>query len=409
MVRTVFTCLVAASALASLLFAAVPFSAGEGDRINVISDFSPALDTYDRGQNFSVMLTVTNAMFYNADFTSKVMVTNISSYFSWLPPNTWLKKDVSSSSTWLNPSEFATFTMNVSIPANATARTHSYAFNVEYLWFTENTSWPVSAVSWQSITYHDFVVVQPAVTPIAPNDDKPVDYLPFFVAVALLLAVGSLGAFLYHTRSKDEGKKQVPLNGVEALGLTEVPVRNSAGYPVILATPGEQFPIERGFIYLVKEKRPGIAFEMFTEATTHGAKGMLVVREHPNRLKQLHEFDATKILWLTRRVGVDHIDPTELSLLSLEITRFVEGVSKSVVLLEGLEYIITQNDFETVLRFVNHLHDFILAHDSAVIIVIDPRVLNIRELALLERAARIVEPVDHIETKQDRLETELEA
>ena len=136
MVRSVIACLVAASAFASLLLAAAPFSAGQSDPINIISDFSPALDTYDQGQDFSVMLTVTNAMFYNPDFTSKVMVTNISSYFSWLPPNTWLRKDVSSNSTWLSPSEFVTFTMNMSIPANATPRTHSYAFRVEYLWFT---------------------------------------------------------------------------------------------------------------------------------------------------------------------------------------------------------------------------------------------------------------------------------
>ncbi|MBU1914065.1 MAG: hypothetical protein KJ563_02595, partial [Candidatus Thermoplasmatota archaeon] len=73
MVRSVIACLVAASAFASLLSAAVPFSAGQSDdRIDIISDFSPALDTYDQGQNFSVMLMVTNAMFYNPDFTSKV-------------------------------------------------------------------------------------------------------------------------------------------------------------------------------------------------------------------------------------------------------------------------------------------------------------------------------------------------
>ncbi len=175
-------------------------------------------------------------------------------------------------------------------------------------------------------------------------------------------------------------------------------------YPVIHASPGEQFPIEKGFIYLVKEKRPSISFQMYNEATRHGAQGMLVVREHPNRLKQLHEFEAAKILWLTRRVGLDHIDPTELSLLSLEITKFVEARPKSVVLIEGLEYIITQNDFETVLRFVNHLHDFVLAHDCAVVFVIDPRVLSTRELALLERSARIVEPAERTDVKIDKTE-----
>ncbi len=175
-------------------------------------------------------------------------------------------------------------------------------------------------------------------------------------------------------------------------------------YPVIHASPGEQFPIEKGFVYLVKEKRPNIGFQMYNEATSHGAVGMLVVREHPNRLKQLHEFEAAKILWLTRRVGLDHIDPTELSLLSLEISKFVEARPKSIVLIEGLEYIITQNDFETVLRFVNHLHDFVLAHDCAVVFVIDPRVLSTRELALLERSARIVEPVDRTDVKIDKPE-----
>jgi hypothetical protein len=191
------------------------------------------------------------------------------------------------------------------------------------------------------------------------------------------------------------------------MGVAEVP--SAATYPVIHAAAGEHFPIERGFIYLVKEKRPNIAFAVFNEAMSHGAKGMLVVREHPNRLRQIHSFTATKILWLTRRVGVDYIDPTELSLLSLEITKFVGTAQKSVVLLEGIEYIITQNDFESVLRFVNHLHDFVLAHDSAVIIVIDPRVLSTRELALLERSARVVEPAEVPNGKIDKLADELEA
>jgi hypothetical protein len=80
-----------------------------------------------------------------------------------------------------------------------------------------------------------------------------------------------------------------------------------------------------------------------------------------------------------------------------------------VILLEGIEYIITQNDFESVLRFVNHLHDFVLAHDCAVIIVIDPRVLSTRELALLERSGRIVEPAEAAEVKNNKLAEELEA
>jgi len=79
------------------------------------------------------------------------------------------------------------------------------------------------------------------------------------------------------------------------------------------------------------------------------------------------------------------------------------------VLVEGLEYLITQNDFETVLRFGNHLHDFVLAHDCAVILVLDPRVLSTRELALLERSARVVESGELSIVKPERLNETLEA
>ena len=256
-----------------------------------------------------------------------------------------------------------------------------------------HTAWGNITYTWGAdLTYHDFVVAENLET--QPNGK--VDYLPYLAVIALALAAASIGVTIYWRRGKGTEPGVVDAPTVQAASEMSAQQAGVVTYPVIRATPGEGFPVEKGFIYLVKEKRPNISFAMFKEATAHGAKGMLVAREHPNRLKQMHEFEASKILWLTRRVGVDHIDPTELSLLNLEITKFVQGTPKSVVLLEGLEYIITQNDFETVLRFVNHLHDFVLAHDCAVVIVIDPRVLSTRELALLERSARIVEPIGSV-------------
>ena len=49
------------------------------------------------------------------------------------------------------------------------------------------------------------------------------------------------------------------------------------------------------------------------------------------------------------------------------------------------------------------MHDFVLAHDCAIIIVLDPRVLSMREIALLERSARIVEPGDLSVVRAERL------
>jgi hypothetical protein len=351
---------------------------------DITFEFSPAKASYEPGQNLTINFTAVNTIAYLE------RITNVSAHFSWMAPNAFAWNNVSATSSWLAPNGegIGVYSLPISVPANATLQTYSYFFRIEYM---SATPWGDIAHFWESgAVYHDFVVAKNLET----QPSGKVDYLPYLAIIALALAAVSIGVTIYWRRGK--GTEPGASGATESVQTASVMSAQQAGvvtYPVIRATPGEGFPVEKGFIYLVKEKRPNISFAMFTEATNHGAKGMLVAREHPNRLKQMHEFEAAKILWLTRRVGVDHIDPTELSLLNLEITKFVQGMPKSVVLLEGLEYIITQNDFETVLRFVNHLHDFVLAHDCAVIIIIDPRVLSTRELALLERSARIVEPM----------------
>jgi hypothetical protein len=382
--------------LSSLGFSAQSSVRAEGAPINITFEFSPAKASYVPGENLTINFTAINTMpkgdFVYDDLAYMEKIMNVSVHVGWMAPNAFAWNNVSGTSSWLAPDGMGTgvYSLRVSIPENATLQTYSYFFRIEYM---SHTAWGNITYIWGAdLTYHDFVVAKDLGT--TPNGN--VDYLPYLAVIALALAVMSIGVTIYWRR----GKSKVPvLAGTSAVQAASGMSASQAGviaYPVIRASPGEGFPVEKGFVYLVKEKRPNISFAMFKEATDHGAKGMLVVRDHPNRLKQMHEFEAAKILWLTRRVGVDHIDPTELSLLSLDITKFVQGMPKSVVLLEGLEYIITQNDFETVLRFVNHLHDFVLAHDCAVIIVVDPRVLSTRELALLERSARIVEPAGSV-------------
>ncbi|MBN1677624.1 MAG: DUF835 domain-containing protein [Candidatus Thermoplasmatota archaeon] len=373
---------------------------GADEEVEVSFDFYPRVSAYAPGSNFSLNFTVTNVLADLSAFEQEndIEVFRISAWFSWMAPTTWESEEVDAESLWLLPGESQTFSLNITVPSGIAEATYGYMLKVEYRW---KNSWGVSTPApWTSTTYRDFVVKK--------ESDGGWDlWIVALAGLALVLAVGAIGALLYHTsrRRKPEG---LHMADASALGLAGIPP-TAAVYPIIRAAPGERFPIEKGVIYLVKEKRPSIGFAMFKEAVANGAKGMLVAREHPDKLKQIHDFDAAKIMWLTRRVGVDHIDPTELSLLSLEISRFVEKSGKSVVLIEGLEYVITQNNFESVLRFVNHLHDFVLAHDCAVVIIIDPRVLSTRELALLERSARIVEAAEPVETRLDAFAEELDS
>jgi hypothetical protein len=340
-------------------------------------EFSPAKASYAPGEDFTIEMTFTNALptGVSTDDVFPCRITNVSVHFSWMDAEEYVWNDLSDEELWLSPDGTVsrTYYLNLTVPEDATETTQSYHFRVESV---EAVPWGEESYTTDSWTYADFVVSESPGGVLGGVDG----YVLYIAVAAIALSAVALGAVVHHRR--ESGRKAVAL------------AVNGNGYPVLRPVPGEQFPLENGLIYLVKEKRPGMAFSMYNEAVSKGAEGMLISREHPNRLRELHTFVAKSIIWLSRRPGENHVDPTELSLVSLKISRFVEERKNSVVLIEGLEYLITQNDFEAVLRFVNHLHDFVLAHDCAIVVVVDPRVLTTRELALLERSARVVEPVE---------------
>ena len=343
---------------------------------------SPDQDDYRAGDEAVLEVTVSNPVPAGAesDDVFPLRVETITVMFAWdaAPVET----DVSDLSPWLEQGlDNQTYELAFSLPEELAEGGYGLTITIS---FTLDAPWGEEDSTSDGTVYEHAVTVSagPAV----------VDLAGIIVASALLVAVGAGGAVLYR-RDRRRRSREEP-NGGKAATQTAFNGLIGQAYPVLRPTPGEHFPVQRGFIYLVKEKRPVTAFAMFNDAMAQGAAGMLVVREHPDRLRQVYRFDAKTILWLTRRAGKDHNDPTELSLLSLRISKFVESAERAVVLIEGMEYLITQNDFEAVLRFVNHMHDFVVAHDCAVIFMVDPRVLSTRELALLERSAKIVEPVE---------------
>ncbi|MGD9962595.1 MAG: DUF835 domain-containing protein [Thermoplasmata archaeon] len=354
-------------------------SKSTGTSLTVAHDFLPDKASYSPGENLTFSLTVSNTLPAGVSEYDvfPCVVTNISTHFSWMAADEDVWDDLSDEVVWLSPDGTVskTYCLDLTVPEDASESAQSYCFTIEYV---EAAPWGEENRTSESQTYSDFVVSDSSGGVLGGIDG----YVLYIALAAVALSAVALGAVLHHRRDSRIRAAALGVGG--------------DGYPVLRPVPGEHLPLENGLIYLVKEMRPSTAFAMYNEAVSKGAEGMLVSREHPNRLREIYSFSAKSVIWLSRRPGDDQVDPTELSLVSLKITRFVEEHRRSVVLFEGLEYLITQNDFETVLRFVNHLHDFVLTLDCAVVIVIDPRVLSTRELALLERSARVVEPVEPV-------------
>jgi hypothetical protein len=153
-----------------------------------------------------------------------------------------------------------------------------------------------------------------------------------------------------------------------------------------------KYSLSAGRSYVVEESPPDISFDAFVNiiSTTTGdppkkVVGMAISRQHPDLIRQKYGLEQTPVFWLATRAGQDVISPTNLGILTHTLIQFVEENPSGVILLDGLEYLISNNDFNKVLRIIDQINDHISQTRAVMIIPVDPRAFDQKELALLER------------------------
>lgn len=149
----------------------------------------------------------------------------------------------------------------------------------------------------------------------------------------------------------------------------------------------DRVDLERSYTYLVKERKPERSIELFVKALKEGFAGYCVTRTYPPHITSKFDLGDTPILWLSNIRMDDAIRPKDLEELSVRLDKFLTSVEKGVILLEGIEYLVTSNDFPTVLKFVQGLRDEVTLKNAVLLISISPHTLEAQKLKLLEEEA----------------------
>jgi len=108
------------------------------------------------------------------------------------------------------------------------------------------------------------------------------------------------------------------------------------------------------------------------------SSGLLVASRTKKELwVEKYQLEPDRFIWLSRIEEKDAVDPTKLYVLQDEIVRFlIERGGKAVVYLGGVEYLILYNNFPSVAKFLFSLKDYVIFHESLLILYIPPGVLD---------------------------------
>ncbi|MCK4456504.1 MAG: DUF835 domain-containing protein, partial [Thermoplasmata archaeon] len=151
--------------------------------------------------------------------------------------------------------------------------------------------------------------------------------------------------------------------------------------------------LKKGTSYLVAGEKPDLAFGIFSNAIKDGASGLCVTRTYPDEVSEKYDVADSPILWLSRDSRRANISPTNLGAIVLEAQRFLkkEEGKDTIMMLDGLEYLIVQNDFSKVIKFVQTLKDTISVAGSKLLIPFNLAALEESRQALLTRDLELIE------------------
>jgi predicted hydrocarbon binding protein len=150
-----------------------------------------------------------------------------------------------------------------------------------------------------------------------------------------------------------------------------------------------KYTLEPGYSYLIKEEIPDQSFDIFVDAAKHGVPSLCVTREYPEKVKEKHSLAGTPFLWLSMDQERSYSrDPSNLALVYSDIKTFITENPGCIVLLSGLEYLISQNGFTKVLKLLQHMNDKIAVTDSTLLVPVSPLTLLEQDLKMLEKELR---------------------
>lgn len=150
--------------------------------------------------------------------------------------------------------------------------------------------------------------------------------------------------------------------------------------------------LEPGNSYLLEVTDPSIAYELFLDKVSKGHKGMVVAREYPEKVQKRWGLDQVPYLWLSyEKQKMQAREPTNVPLIYSEIKNFLEASIQPVVLISGIEYLISQNNFPKILKLIQLLNDNVSVSDGIMLLPLSTETLNQKDVRLLERELRLLE------------------
>ncbi|MCW3989686.1 MAG: response regulator [Candidatus Bathyarchaeota archaeon] len=147
--------------------------------------------------------------------------------------------------------------------------------------------------------------------------------------------------------------------------------------------------VSQGCSYLCSEHE--LAFRIFRDLTFHGVPGLCLTRNNPEELETKYGIHSENIILISSREMVGRRHVSNLQEVNRVVSDFLENNVSPIVILDGLEYLISRFEFDIVYTFIQEIRFDFMEKRGILLIPVHPQTLSEREMALLTSEIMLLE------------------
>jgi hypothetical protein len=161
-------------------------------------------------------------------------------------------------------------------------------------------------------------------------------------------------------------------------------IRDETGIDLLAKSQakGPRVDVEAGNTYMIESMYATKALTVVNELTADGTKALCILRSFPGNFQEGLN-DSVTAVWLTKHESGQYgsfnvLSPSDMGRIVSETRSFMKEEEGRVVLLEGVEYLIVQNDVVGVLKFLQTLSDQAVTLRGVLLLSVYPPALDER-------------------------------
>ena len=140
-----------------------------------------------------------------------------------------------------------------------------------------------------------------------------------------------------------------------------------------------------GNSYLIKDKNNKSSIDLLVNLTIDDFEGLLITRGNPDQIKRhIPPLKNIKLILLTSENVKEVNGVSNLEELKIEIKEFTKNNKKSVILLDGIHYLLSRFSFNEFVKYFYEINDNIAKNKAIIFVRIDPSTIESNQMALLE-------------------------